>query len=341
MNIKNSVLLTRTDRLGDVLMTLPSVIYLRENLPEIPLEFLCRDEYAPVVGPLLNSVGVVTTARSSFVISKRYRAVLFFFYEKHLSSLVWKTGIPIRAGIFSKPSSFMFLNSGLRQRRSKAEKNEAEYNLDLAEAFLKAVEQKPRRSQATPIELPRSPENLRRVEELLARLDVDPDRGFIVIHPGMGGSALNASAAQYREIIEQIKSRTAYEILLSVGPGRMDVEMSEAIKNVKKIEAVPLEVLMEVFRLSKGVVAPSTGPLHLAHLVGAPTFGIYPPVKSHRPLRWQPWGGAGSRRVLSPSIPCPGRKDCIGDSCRYYYCMDGVPWAESAADWAADVGANR
>ncbi|NBT60032.1 hypothetical protein EBT16_14760, partial [bacterium] len=98
-------------------------------------------------------------------------------------------------------------------------------------------------------------------------------------NPGMAGSALNLSPEQYAEIIRKINAKT--ECLISVGPSKQDQIIWSYLKsefpNLKKIEGLELGALKEVFRKSRMVIAPSTGPLHLAHLVGVPVVGLYSP----------------------------------------------------------------
>ena len=61
-------------------------------------------------------------------------------------------------------------------------------------------------------------------------------------------------------------------MVLSQGPSALDRDAVEAIcrarKDIKVLTDLELPVLREVFRQAKMVIAPSTGPLHLAHHVG-------------------------------------------------------------------------
>jgi ADP-heptose:LPS heptosyltransferase len=120
-----------------------------------------------------------------------------------------------------------------------------------------------------------------------------------------------------------------------LGPAPADLQLVEAIVDMRAdwrvLPRVSLAALAEVFRGSGLVVAPSTGPLHLAHYVGAPTLGIYSPVRSHQPRRWAPWGGMGKSSVLSPGVKCPAKRDCLGKRCPNYYCVDKLAESELAA----------
>ncbi|NBT57754.1 hypothetical protein EBT16_03110, partial [bacterium] len=134
---------------------------------------------------------------------------------------------------------------------------------------------------------------------------------------------------QYQEIVEKISNQV--NCLVSVGPSEQDRKiwnhLRRSFPSLKRIEGVELSVLKEIFRKSRAVIAPSTGPLHLAHLVGVPVIGLYSPVQSHHPRRWGPWGGTQKAAVHLPQVDCPGRKACIGEVCREFNCMEKIDWA--------------
>jgi len=95
---------------------------------------------------------------------------------------------------------------------------------------------------------------------------------------------------------------------------------------LKVISGLKLPELAEFFRLCNLVIAPSTGPLHLASWVGTQTVGLFSPVKSQHPNRWAPWGGAKPSQVLLPQVDCPADRDCLGEKCRYFNCMVKTDW---------------
>ena len=165
-------------------------------------------------------------------------------------------------------------------------------------------------------------------EAVLELLGVKGD--FLVVHPGMGGSALNLSGERYALFLSALVKRHPFPLLFSRGPALADQSLVDGLKRKFPgsvvIPTVSLGILRELFRKAKGVVAPSTGPLHLAHYVGTPTLGFFSPVRSHRPLRWSPWGGEGNSLVLTPAVDCPATRGCLGEKCPEFSCMEKAPW---------------
>jgi len=313
-------LVTRTDRLGDLLLSLPTLEYLRRELPGCEIDFLCQPQYVEVIEGFAQAQRIKPVEKAA----ARYDAALFLFFDPRI---IWSTmKIPLRCGIYSKPLSFILLNSGKFQRRSRADKSEAQYNLELAQRFLKIVTGKILDTHVCPITLPRNETAAEAAKKHLQKVGVTDS--FVLLHPGTGGSALTPSPEQYLKLIE---SFGALPFVISIGPSAHDQEILASLKkrksSLKILEGLRLNVLMEVFRLASLLIAPSTGPLHLAHYVGTKTIGLYAPVKSQDKGRWAPSGGRGKGFILSPEVACAGIRECVGSSCRHYYCMDEMPWA--------------
>lgn len=340
MNKASRILITRTDRLGDVLLSLPAVAYLRKQLPSSEIHFVCKADYLTVIGGWLEANQIVghglitggVTAWKDWIAAKKFDAALLLYADRPVYFATWAAKVALRAGSFSKPWSLLTLNTGLRQRRSSAEKNEAIYNLQLAQKLLEVAKGKVDFTLPPGVELPRDSESAEQAKDLLKSLGVNSDAPYVVIHPGMGGSALNLSARQYVVLLQSIEKKRGVPVIVTKGPATSDdtllSEMRKQKKDLRVVENIELKILREVFRRAELVIGPSTGPLHLAHFVGTKTVGIYSPVRSHHASRWQPFGGVGKSAVVYPHVPCPGRAECIGPRCSHFFCMDQLPWHE-------------
>src|SRR5690606_25303636 len=95
-------------------------------------------------------------------------------------------------------------NRGRRQRRSRVTKNEAEYNLDLAAYMIERVFHTPVTDAIEPITLPRQSHAEVSAHRVLRELDLTADH-FLIVHPGMGGSARNLSPAAYAAWIPELE----------------------------------------------------------------------------------------------------------------------------------------
>lgn len=329
------ILIARTDRLGDVLLSLHAVVSVREAFPEAEIDFLVRPELEAVLSAFLASQRIRSVGWKPGQAVERYDAALCLFDEPNLLSAIKRAGTPWRVGNYSKLRSFLKLTHGVRQRRALGKKNEGEYNLDLAAFFRKVLGIKSAYFP-NPLSLPPNASAAAEARAAMQRVGGDLGSTYWMAHPGMGGSALNLGVEAYVRLLDEIEKKFDGPLYLSLGPAPRDLEMVEALVDLRPhwrvFPQVSLAALAEVYRPARLVVAPSTGPLHLAHYVGAPTLGIFSPVRSHQPRRWGAWGGRGKSFLYTPEHPCPGKRDCLGARCVYYFCLDRMPLPASSLE---------
>lgn len=320
MNRHLKILVVRRDRLGDVLMTLPSLVYLRKVFPEAKLDFYCQNSLHELLKGFCEELEVQLVQSCE----KNYDSVLFLNGELADYWKIFRRKIAVRVGLYSKPASFLFLNGGIRQKRSSSGKNEAESNLELAQllAWRLGTEQKFSKTESV---LPINEKARTKAVEVLSQIGISKESTLVIFHPGMRGSALNITAQGYLSLMKEMENR-GYKVVLSQGPEKQDLELKVKILQLRPnspvLSGLSLAELAECFRLAKWVVAPSTGPLHLAHWVGVSTLGIYSPVKSQHSIRWAPWGGKIPSKILMPQVTCPAETQCLGASCEFFNCMD-------------------
>lgn len=193
---------------------------------------------------------------------------------------LWIERVPVRAGVLSQWHSFLFLNKGLRQKRSRAIKHEADYNLDLLKHACGVNS-----SELTPILKLKAPMN----PELLAAHKLS-EKNYVVVHPGMAGSALNWPIPHYIELIEKLAPDT--QVVLTGTPA--DEPWLTEIKAIFKDHPQFLNLqnklkaseLFTVLQSAKAVVVPSTGVAHMAASLGTPVIGLYSPLRVQHPRRW-------------------------------------------------------
>ncbi|WP_374077825.1 glycosyltransferase family 9 protein [Bdellovibrio bacteriovorus] len=215
-----------------------------------------------------------------------------------VSFALWAENIPVRAGVKSQWHSFLFLNRGLRQRRSLATQHEADYNLDL---LLHAFEiEEDVLQEKTPVLKLTAPENMALLDQ--HKLSI---RNYVVVHPGMAGSALNWPIPRYIELIEKVSATT--QVVLTGTPADEPwlKDIKEYFKNNSSVlslqNLLKATELFTVLKNAKAVVVPSTGVAHIAASLGVPVLGIYSPVRVQHPRRWAARGK--EVHIFMPEVP--------------------------------------
>ena len=301
----------------------PALALLRASLPDASIaalvprytESLAR--VCPWIDELLIDPGKdgprsEQTALAKRVREGRYDALLTLFSTFRVGWLGWRARIPVRVAPATKAAQ-LFYGQRVLQRRSRSEKPEYQYNMDLAEALVQTL--------GFPVVLPRAPfwplsDDARLAERqmLRDRLGLDMGETWIFVHSGSGGSANNLSIEQYAELVARIDRQWAGQgalrsprWILTAGPGESEaLSQFMQLLHGKGMNPVPYESDrgLEAFARSLAAadlfIAGSTGPLHVAGCLDVPTVGFFPGKRSSTALRWQPANGPGRTLGISP-----------------------------------------
>lgn len=349
----NRILVIRPDRMGDVILSTPALDALRKNLPQSEIIVLVHKNVAALLRnhPSVDGVisydpqachqGILGLLRLRQQIrSYAFDAALFLQSNWRPVLATVLAGVKLRIGAISQLHTRLFYQRGIRQKRSRAERNEADYNLELAALLWEGAV--PGREQF-PARICIREEDRQATLQWLLRQGWKQGEPLTAIHPGMGGSALNWSFSRYFDLIQKLLSENQKNWIVLTG-GQAESQLlanyQRALKEVAGHERVliysfreqqnlsgevsPLK-LAALFSWCSVVVAPSTGPLHLASAIGRRVVGLYSPIRVQSGTRWGPYVSDPKQvSLLSPQVECPEVFHCAGKSCEYYNCMDSV-----------------
>jgi heptosyltransferase I len=320
-------LFVRLDRIGDLVLTLPTDTSVSIDRVDwwIPrgLSFVTAhsipERMSQELPKSLGLTEIFTLARA--VRKNRYDLAIVYHAPWWVSFALWLARVPVRIGVLSQWHSFLFFNHGVRQKRSRAEVSELEYNFRLLEEGLG----RPRGSLVR--KTLRLDSKSGRPEALTSRLTSRDISEYFVVHPGMGGSALNWSPHRYASLIEELARKNDVVI---TGTSSDDAFLSPIRKILSRENARIIWLdgklsgtdLISVLQNARAVVAPSTGVLHLAASTGVPTLGLFSQILVQRAVRWGPQGARTA--ILEPRLTCPGAKACEGTACAQGNCMDSI-----------------
>lgn len=319
------ILVIRPDRLGDVVLSLPALTALKAQHPQAQITFAVQPWIAEGLEPVLKGFEILRIPRgrrewTSLIRSRHFDAAVVLQSKLGVSLGVWSAGIPLRVGPVSKLHTWLLFNHRIRQRRSRVEKHEAQYNLDLMKPL--GVES----GEATLPLLQSSSESKSTVKQWLENNDVLSR--YVVVHPGMGGSAENWPVAQYQKLVKDLTD-AGVKVILSYGAS--ELKLVQKIKGQTPAHLFggqnprSLSELGALFAGAKCVIAPSTGPLHWATLFGAPVVSFYPTIRVQSAKRWGPLAPEHKKSVFIPEVSCRAIMRCNGPKCPDYPCMQKIP----------------
>lgn len=290
---KKKIVLIRLDKIGDLICSLPVDQVIDSN--EYDVTWIVQKGMGQVVDLgarkrkyfELDKNDPKASAKQLAKILKEIKAEVAISFQAPwwVNFELFKAGIPIRSGVRSQWHSFLFLNLGVRQKRSMAVKHELEYNLELVLTALNLKQS--REFLFFEIEKPKE-------TNTLEKHGLKPQE-YIVVHPGMMGSALNWKQSQYISYIHQQLLRNKKIVITgTLSDETYLTEIKEKYENHSKVlilqSKLNMKELIQVLANAEFVVAPSTGVAHLAASVGARVLAIFSPIRVHHPRRWAPRG---------------------------------------------------
>ncbi|HUI11176.1 MAG TPA: glycosyltransferase family 9 protein [Bacteroidota bacterium] len=322
------ILVVRTDRLGDVVLTLPVFSHLRRRYPEAHLALLAG-QYAgaivtgsPQVDEIIwydapeGPIPVLEMVRR--LCAGRFDAAVVVHPTARLALIVLLAGIPLRIGSGYRWYSFLF-NRRVYTHRKTAERHEVEYNVDLLAAL--DCDTAARKPLEAHLRIPAGAQA--GVDARLRGAGVAGE--FAVIHPGSGGSAREwpeeRFAALARKIVSDIGLAVVTTGTAGESPRAEAVARAAGPRGVCLAGALSLGELAALISRAALVVGNSTGPLHLGVALGVPVLGFYPGIPVMGPVRWGPY--TDRARVLVAAGP-PDCSDCDGTPGSRCLCMEGI-----------------
>ncbi|MDY0152347.1 MAG: glycosyltransferase family 9 protein [Candidatus Cloacimonas sp.] len=323
---KQVILISRTDRLGDLLLSFPAIRKVRELFPEARIIVLIRRYTADLLygQSFIDRVICLEDFPLPELIQEIRQEKLDFFIALFTNELVGKiaraSGAKYRIGPLSKLHSWFTYNKGIRQKRSHALKNEAEYNLDL----LKRLPQT-EVTDSLYTKLYYGDEHAQYVNTWLESKSITERQKVVLINPFSGGSAKNLTLQQYlalgmfisaavpeAHIVYTVVAQDRYQAIIPALSAHQSLFINDG-------SILYLIALMDRASLYIGA---STGPTHLAAFMHAAVVAVYPRILNQSPIRW---GLLGSDKItyIQPDVPCPQKFGCKR-SCRYYDCFHSL-----------------
>jgi heptosyltransferase III len=291
--IKN-ILVTRTDRLGDVILTLPLIHQIKKKLPDSKIFFLIKKyvqdlllNYEDIDELVIEEEHSKPTEKFQFIREKNIDMMINVKPEFELAFTGYAAGVKHRIGSGYRWYSF-FYNHKVREHRKYCERHEYEYNLNLWKTVFDDVKcEKIFKFKYTVEE-----RNL--LEKKLIPTGVSLDKKYIIIHPGSGGSSKDIPIETWKNFVKlSLMEFPDYQILFT-GTGYEGLLISEIMnfingENIINLsDKLSLKELLILIDKSDLFFSNSTGPVHIAGALNKNIIAFYPNLKPNNDVRWKP-----------------------------------------------------
>ena len=295
MKKTQNILISRTDSIGDVILTLPIAGILKQKFPEAKIYFLGKTYTKPIIecanhiDEFINWSDLeILPINEQINLIKNYNidTIIHVFPNKEIALLAKKAGIKTRIGTSHRVFHWTTCNKPVSFSRKKSDLHEAQLNCKLLKPL--GIKQDFSITQLSDFLSFQSNENLK---PEFSRL-LDPKRKNIILHTKSKGSAREWGLDNFKALIE-ILNPDQYQVFLSgtEEEGQLFRDRLLGPANVIDISGkMSLGQFISFIAASDALIAASTGPLHIAAALGKAALGIYPPIRPMHPGRWKPIG---------------------------------------------------
>lgn len=288
---KTHFLISRTDGIGDAILTLPLAGALKREFPESKITFLGRNYTKAIVNACTHvdafvSFDEIEGELTSELEKLKVDTIFEVFPRPTIAHAAKAAKIPTRIGTARRWYMLKNVNKPLFYSRKSSELHESQLNLKM----LSALKVKASFSlgeikalfglQAKPLS-----------QDLQAPLQ--PEKIKLILHPLSHGSALEWPCSAFADLI-RLLPQERYQILIT-GTEKERLQMADQLpwdqENVLDLSGkLSLEALFSLCNAADALIAASTGPLHMAAALGTVALGLYSPKQPIWPKRWMPIG---------------------------------------------------
>ncbi len=312
------ILISRTDSIGDVMLTLPMLVWIKQNFPDSEILYLG----ASYTEPIISCFSVVdqfvnwtemenspSAQRIEILRDLNADVIIHVFPVKEIAALAKKAKIPMRIGTSHRAFHLLTCNYRVNFTRKRSELHEAQLNFELLRPLgltdIPTIDQLNNDVKAFKIPQVALP-------EAIAKSLFESEKS-IILHPKSQGSAVEWPIEKYIELSTRLIDH-GYTIFFTGTRAEGDLFRELLPKNERIIDTtgkLDLYQLICFIGQVNALVACSTGPLHIAGFTGIRAVGLFSPRKPIHPGRWGALGLNTKMLVYDENCPiCKKGKLC-------------------------------
>jgi ADP-heptose:LPS heptosyltransferase len=293
---RQSLIISRTDSIGDVMLTLPLCGLLKKYYPDLKILFLganytravvqCCDHVSQFIDQN-ELLSLDRKALTRFLAEKEVFGIVHVFPNKAIARRFAQCSLPLRLGTTNRIYHWTTCNRLVTLSRKNSRLHEAQLNIALMRDYLPA--------QVFDLPLNTLADYYGFHAPLLAsdfRKLIPDDCPAWVLHPKSKGSAREYPLPAWIVLAERL-SETATVFISGTENERQALQpIFDRLGNrvVDIVGKMNLSEFIAFLSNVTGIIAGSTGPLHIGSALGIRAVGLYPPIRPVHPGRWSPVG---------------------------------------------------
>ena len=323
------ILIVRTDRIGDVLLSTPVIKALRDYYPDAYIAVMVSPYAREIVegNPNLDEViiydkdckhknwlGSIKFAQN--LKKMKFDLALILHPTNRVHLVTFFARIPRRVG-YDRKLGFL-LTDRIKHTKQLGEKHELEYTLDL----VRYLSLEPKDKNLFMLIKPTSEEW---AEELFRQEGISESDKLLVIHPGASCISKIWPLIRFAQVADRLVEKYGFKVLLIAGPKDIskaqDVSKNMHHPSINLAGKTSVSQLASLLKRCQLFISNDSGPVHIACAVGAPVISIF--GRNQKGLSPERWGPLGLRdKILHKEIGCI---ECLAHNCvKEFACLKAI-----------------
>lgn len=327
MNQPKNILIVRTDRIGDVVLSIPMAELVKKKYPDCKISYFIRNYTSELLigNPFTDEVIIAEEESGEILLrknldkikSKHFDACIVVNPTFKIALLMFLAGIRNRIGTGYRWYSVLF-NHKVYEHRKYGDKHELEYNINLLEKI--GIEPK-KISEQFNFYLKIDESNSQKIDSLLSEKGYKAGNKIIIVHPGSGGSSVDLPKEKLIELTKLLSGIENISIIITGSKAESNLcKKFEVDKSVINLSGdLNISLLIALINRSDIFISNSTGPMHIAAALGVYVIGFFPKILACSEKRWGPY--TEKKSIYNPTIDC---SDCTRKQCEKLNCMNSI-----------------
>ncbi len=312
------ILVSRTDRIGDLVLSTPVFQAIKAQYPKCHLAALVLKETAPLVSgnPCIDEVVIYdkkgihqgwwsTVLFGWGLRKKRFDLVIHLHPTNRVHFVSWLAGIPVRIGYRSK--NHFLLTHTIEEKKWQGKRHEAEYNFDLLNLI------RVPKPEFLQLHVPLNQADKKNLERLLPQ---SLSHRYVVFHPSASCRSKRWAPDRLAQVADQlVRGYQIFPVIIGEGSGTIHaVQMQEFMKeeSLNLAGKLSLGMLAWLLKGARLLISNDSGPVHVAAALGTPVISIFGRNQAGlSSTRWRPISANSS--FVQKDVGCV---ECLAHNCQ-------------------------
>jgi len=327
MKLHQKILIVRTDRIGDVVLSIPLAEIVKKNYPDSKVTYFIRQYTRELLdgNSFIDDVISADEADGDILFkenlnkirSRNFDACIVVNPTLKIALIMFLAGIKNRIGTGYRWYSVL-LNNKVYEHRKFGDKHELEYNMNLLSKL--GIDNEDI-SKEIKFQLKVDDSSSEKINSLLTQKGFKSGNKIIIVHPGSGGSSVDLPKEKLIEFTRMLSNLKNVSVVITGSKSETELckefEINNSVINLSGL--LNLSLLKALINKASIFISNSTGPMHVAAALGVHVIGFFPKILACSQKRWGPY--TEKKTIYVPTIDC---SNCTRQQCEKLNCMNSI-----------------